>query len=238
MKRLDRTTPRGFFRPRFRPELGTLLVHSLGACLVAAGCGPDPGSGSAVGSARQPLPAPERMGPGEKASAFTLTGTDGIPFDSSSLAGKVWIASVFFANCPGPCFRENQSIAAILREIDDPSLMAVSLTCDPENDTPEALGRYAARFEADPARWKFLTGDMAVIKEIANKTFLLPAEVGVHSERGAIFDRQGRLRGSFHLLQEDRVEAMKKMLREVLAEESPRPAGERAEPAEGKGGAS
>jgi len=62
---------------------------------------------------------------------------------------------------------------------------------------------------------------------VANKTFLLPAEVGVHSERGVVFDRQGRLRGSFHLLQADRVELLKKLILEVLAESSPdAPAGE------------
>jgi cytochrome oxidase Cu insertion factor (SCO1/SenC/PrrC family) len=137
------------------------------------------------------------------------------------------LASVFFANCPGPCFRENQAIADLLKDIPDPDLVAVSLTCDPDNDTPDVLRRYADRFHADPARWKLLTGDMNVIREVANKTFLLPAEVGVHSERGVVFDRQGRLRGSFHLLQADRVELLKKLILEVLAESSPdAPAGE------------
>jgi cytochrome oxidase Cu insertion factor (SCO1/SenC/PrrC family) len=125
---------------------------------------------------------------------------------------------VFFANCPGPCFRENQAVADILKNIQDPDFMVVSVTCDPENDTPESLRRYADRFEADPARWKFLTGDMATIKQIANGTFLLPAEVGVHSERGVVFDRQGRLRGSYHLLQPDRVKLLEQLIRDVLAE--------------------
>jgi len=196
---------------------GLVLLPLL--LVLLAGCDRESGSAAVRPPKGMPLPAPERMAPGEPAKAFTLVGTDGEAFDSKSLEGKVWIGSVFFANCPGPCFRENQSISEILRELDDPSLVAVSLTCDPENDTPEALRRYADRFEADPARWKFLTGDMAVIKEVANKTFLLPAEVGIHSERGVVFDRQGRLRGSFHLLQADRVREMKKLLREVLAEE-------------------
>jgi cytochrome oxidase Cu insertion factor (SCO1/SenC/PrrC family) len=165
-----------------------------------------------------PLPAPERMPPGKVAASFKLTERSGKPFDSASLRGKVWLASVFFANCPGPCFRENQAVADILRNIPDPDFMAVSVTCDPENDTPESLRRYADRFEADPARWKFLTGDMATIKEIANGTFLLPAEVGVHSERGVVFDREGRLRGSYHLLQPDRVQLLEKLIRDVLAE--------------------
>jgi hypothetical protein len=138
----------------------------------------------------------------------------------SGIVGTVFgtMASVFFANCPGPCFRENQALADILRNIPDPDFMVVSVTCDPENDTPESLRRYADRFEADPARWKFLTGDMATIKEIANGTFLLPAEVGVHSERGVVFDREGRLRGSYHLLQPDRVQLLEKLIRDVLAE--------------------
>lgn len=168
-----------------------------------------------------PVPAPAVMEPGAEVLPFTLTAQDGEPFDSKSLAGKVWMGSVFFSNCPGPCFRENQAVAEILREIDDPDFMSISLTCDPDNDTPDVLRRYADRFEADPDRWKFLTGDFAVIKKLANESFLLPAEVGVHSERGVVFDRQGRLRGSYHLLQEDRVELLKKLIREVLAEEEP-----------------
>jgi cytochrome oxidase Cu insertion factor (SCO1/SenC/PrrC family) len=158
------------------------------------------------------------MQPGAVAADFTLTERDGFPFDSAALRGKVWLASVFFANCPGPCFRENQALADILRNIPDPDFMVVSVTCDPDNDTPDALRRYADRFQADPERWKFLTGDMASIKKIANETFLLPAEVGVHSERGVVFDRQGRLRGSYHLLQPDRVRLLEQLIRDVLAE--------------------
>jgi cytochrome oxidase Cu insertion factor (SCO1/SenC/PrrC family) len=158
------------------------------------------------------------MKPGAACMPFVLTAQDGSSFDSTSLAGKVWLASVFFSNCPGPCFRENQAVADILREIDDPDFVAVSITCDPDTDTPDVLRRYADRFEADPARWKFLTGDFALIKKLANESFLLPAEVGVHSERGVVFDRQGRLRGSYHLLQPDRVELLEKLIREVLAE--------------------
>jgi protein SCO1/2 len=149
---------------------------------------------------------------------FTLTDQTGKEFASADLAGKVWLGSIFFANCPGPCFRENQAVAEILKEIADPDFMAVSLTCDPVNDTPDVLARYAERFEADVARWKFLTGDMQTITAVGMKTFRLPVEVGVHSERGVVFDRQGRLRGGYHLLQADRVAQLKKLIRDVLAE--------------------
>ena len=151
---------------------------------------------------------------------FTLRDQTGAEFSSESLKGRVWMGAIFFANCPGPCFRENQAIADILREIDDPDFMVVSLTCDPANDTPEALATYAARFDADPKRWKFLTGDLKLIEQVGQKVFRLPVELGVHSERGVVFDRQGRLRGGYHLLQQDRVDLLMKLIREVLAEKS------------------
>ena len=219
-RRIGRRSERpatGHGQPRTVASTGLVLL----VLLTAVGCGMREQSvATTAPGARDeaPLPAAERMEPGAVAAPFTLTERSGKPFDSASLRGKVWLASVFFANCPGPCFRENQALADILRNIPDPDFMVVSVTCDPENDTPESLRRYADRFEADPVRWKFLTGEMATIKEIANGTFLLPAEVGVHSERGVVFDREGRLRGSYHLLQPDRVKLLEKLIRDVLAE--------------------
>lgn len=199
--------------------LAGLVFLAVG--LAAVGCGSEQRPTAPSDRADEPMAAAERQLPGAVADRFQLTDQQGEPFDSASLAGKVWMGSIFFSNCPGPCFRENQAIADILREIDDPEFVAVSLTCDPDNDTPEVLEHYAARFEADPDHWKFLTGDMEVIKRVGMETFKLPVEVGVHSERGVVFDRQGRMRGSYHLLQEDRVQRLKKLIRDVLAEESP-----------------
>lgn len=154
---------------------------------------------------------------------FTLRDQTGAEFSSAQLEGRVVLGAIFFANCPGPCFRENQAIADILRRIDDPDLVVVSLTCDPANDTPEALAAYAARFDADPRRWKFLTGDLAQIEQVGQKVFRLPVELGVHSERGVVFDRRGRLRGGYHLLDSDKVKLLEKLLREVLAEPTTAP---------------
>ena len=200
-----------------------VVVNSVWLCLLAllVGCGRPEGKGS------RPAPPPVVAGRVEidedapaniAGTPFRLTDQAGKEFSSADLAGKVWLGSIFFANCPGPCFRENQAVAEIVKEITDPDFVAVSLTCDPANDTPDVLRRYADRFEADAARWKFLTGDMQMISDVGLKTFRLPVEVGVHSERGVVFDRQGRLRGGYHLLQADKVQQLKKLIREVLAE--------------------
>jgi protein SCO1/2 len=205
-------------QPTWTAVLGLLLV-------VGAGCSKAPLAPAA--SSARPAPVAGKVEVDDAAAAalpnladvpFTLRDQTGAEFSSQALEGRVWMGAIFFANCPGPCFRENQVIADILREIDDPDFMVVSLTCDPANDTPEALAKYAERFEADPRRWKFLTGDLKLIEQVGQKTFRLPVELGVHSERGVVFDREGRLRGGYHLLQPDRVELLTKLIREVLAE--------------------
>jgi protein SCO1/2 len=191
-------------------------------CLLTlvAGCGRkgEQGGGTPAPAVVAGRVAVDADAPNIAGTPFKLTDQTGKEFSSADLVGKVWLGSIFFANCPGPCFRENQAVAEILKEIADPDFMAVSLTCDPANDTPEVLARYGERFEADAARWKFLTGDMQTITAVGMKTFRLPVEVGVHSERGVVFDRQGRLRGGYHLLQADRVAQLKKLIRDVLAE--------------------
>ncbi len=165
----------------------------------------------------KPEPDPETAQV-DAAAPFRFTDQDGATFSSDELAGKVWLGAIFFANCPGPCFRENQAIAQILREIDDPDFMVVSLTCDPANDTPEVLRRYAERFDADKARWKFLTGDLKEITRVGTQRFKLPVELGVHAEKGVVFDRGGKLRGGYSLTDPDRAKLLAELIREVLAE--------------------
>ncbi|MFM1905091.1 MAG: hypothetical protein RLZZ440_2991, partial [Planctomycetota bacterium] len=196
------------------------LVHPA-ACVLAltmAGCSSRPTV--VVG---KPEPDPETASAIDPLAPFTLTDQEGKPFSSEALAGKVWLGAIFFANCPGPCFRENQAIAQILREIDSPDFMVVSLTCDPANDTPEVLQRYADRFDADKARWKFLTGDLAEITRVGTQRFKLPVELGVHAEKGVVFDRQGNLRGGYSLTDPDRAKLLTELIREVLAESAEKP---------------
>src|SRR5262249_56654554 len=88
---------------------------------------------------------------------FELTSETGQPFDSKSLAGKVWVADLIYTTCPGPCPR----MSSLMREVQQassalPDVRLISFTVDPEHDTPEVLARYAARYQAQPDRWRFL----------------------------------------------------------------------------------
>jgi protein SCO1/2 len=104
-------------------------------------------------------------------------------------------------------------------------LRLVSITVDPERDTPEVLSRYAERYRADPARWLFLTGDKRAIYHLAKEGFRLgvvdpedqqaggllewlgPAPalathgskgLVIHSSRLVLVDRRARIR-AYHL---------------------------------------
>ena len=72
----------------------------------------------------------------------------------------------FFTRCTTICPRMGAPDAAVAARLDDPAyddVLFLSHTVDPEHDTPEVLKEYAGRLEADPKRWKFLTGAKADI---------------------------------------------------------------------------
>jgi cytochrome oxidase Cu insertion factor (SCO1/SenC/PrrC family) len=171
-----------------------------------------------VGPASPDLMARQPMSKRPPLSEFTLTDQSGRPFDSNSLRGKVWVASFFFTNCPAVCWRLNQALAAIQQTNPQSNVRYVSITCDPENDTPEALTKYAQHFHADPARWTFLTGDMGLIERVGQDFFQISVEKGAHTDRACVVDRKGQVRGRFRLTEPDQVEMLKKLLQVVEAE--------------------
>ena len=135
---------------------------------------------------------------GTRIGEFVLTERSGRPFDSASLKGHVWVASFFFATCPSVCVQQNKILAEFQAEYGKRGLKLVSITCDPQNDSPEALRAYAARFQAQPGTWFFLTGDLTYIRLIGRDAFQVPVAHQTHANRLLLVDRQGRLSGSFN----------------------------------------
>jgi protein SCO1/2 len=90
-----------------------------------------------------------------------------------------------------------------------PQVRLVSISADPEKDTPEVLRQYAAKFGAGE-NWLFLTGDKATIHELANKGFKLgvsedgtAAEPITHSTKLVLIDQAGMIRGFYEGIGED-----------------------------------
>ncbi len=102
---------------------------------------------------------------------FQLTDQDGRPFGSGDLAGRVWIASFIFTRCETVCPRITAQMARIqarTRNL-EPTLHLVSLSVDPEHDTPSRLAAYARAHHASPRMWTFVTGPADSVQATVEK---------------------------------------------------------------------
>ncbi len=139
---------------------------------------------------------------------FTLTDQTGAGFSSGALDKHVWIADFIFTNCPGPCPRMSSQMHEVQKALaGNDGIRFVSFTVDPARDTPVALTAYARHFEADPAKWYFLTGSTATLNHLSHDVFKLNSVDGTleHSTRFALVDRESRIRGFYASSGEDAV---------------------------------
>jgi len=145
---------------------------------------------------------------------FKFTTQDGSMLSKADLLGKVWVVDFFFTRCPGPCPVMSSRMAEISKELKKAKdVRLVSVSIDPENDTPAVLSAYAKRLNADPSRWSFLTGPKKEIDEFTTKGMLQvlatdPAGVPTHSTRFLVVDRQGRIRSARKLEEPELVQKL------------------------------
>ncbi len=156
---------------------------------------------------------------------ISLTQSNGKEFQFKSLRGHVWVASFFFTSCASACGKMNEQIAKLQQEFRDQDVRFVSITCDPETDTPEILKIYSESFQADADRWIFLTGDMKKITQIGTGSFKVPLAQKTHSTRLILVDRNGKVRDTFKALEPSHITRLKKQLAELLDEGKEPPAG-------------
>ncbi len=134
-----------------------------------------------------------------KAPDFSFTERSSKTLARQDLAGKPWIANFIFTSCAGQCplmslqMKKFQTLFG-----PETRFQFVSFTVDPERDTPEVLADYADRYEADKARWFFLTGPLAETNRVLKEFFLSPAEQpAMHSIRFILVDGGGQIRGFY-----------------------------------------
>jgi len=149
---------------------------------------------------------------------FALTDHLGRPFGRKDMLGRVWIANFIFTSCAEACPRLTQKVRRIqdrltLQEAGG-TIGLLSLSVDPERDTPARLKQYAETYGAKDPVWRFLTGPQAEIERTIVKGFRIAmAKVPlppddpkraheeafdiVHGEQLVLVDVQGRIRGYY-----------------------------------------
>lgn len=142
---------------------------------------------------------------------FELTDADGTPLSREDLDGSVWVASFIFTSCAGPCPHMTQHKAEIHEHWrGDDQVRFVSITVDPDRDTPEVMAGYADLFEADRSIWHFLTGPQDAIHSLAVEGFRLGSldDPVFHSTRFVLVDGEQRIRGYYDGLDFDALNAL------------------------------
>jgi cytochrome oxidase Cu insertion factor (SCO1/SenC/PrrC family) len=144
---------------------------------------------------------------------FTLTNQDGNVTTLADLTNRVWVADIIFTRCAGPC----PIITGYMKSLEDalPQTSAgrlVTLTTDPDFDTPSVMKRYGERFGADFSRWMFLTGTKAEIAALGSgslKLSAVPVPVAAQTNAADLFihttifvavDKHAQLRGIFETM--------------------------------------
>jgi len=142
---------------------------------------------------------------------FSLVDAAGAPYGSRELRGEVYVVSFFFTTCRSICPAIMSGMAKLRDGFDQRGIHGirlVSISVDPEHDTPEVLRRYAGQFHVDPARWVLLTGDPARVRALVVDGFKTPMDPAIapagsepmdiaHTGKIVLVDGSGGIRGYY-----------------------------------------
>jgi protein SCO1/2 len=146
--------------------------------------------------------------------SFTLTDQDGKPFGAQEVRGKIWVADFIFTSCSDACPRLTARMRSLQDRLDPAERIGLlSITVDPERDTPAKLAEYARLSGAHGALWKFVTGPQREVERtVVNGFHIAMGRVPVestdnalraqafeilHGDRLVLVDAKGRLRGYY-----------------------------------------
>ena len=149
-----------------------------------------------------------------KVPEFSLTNSFGKQFGSKDLEGKIYFASFMFTSCPTTCPGLIERIKVAQKRVKGlgQKVAILSISVDPDYDTPEILHKYARKNRANPYVWSFLTGSRGELKSLLIDGFKVPmgdkeaveGSVGrqkvslldiAHSEKLVLVDGEGMVRG-------------------------------------------
>lgn len=136
------------------------------------------------------------------APGFSLTDQQGKTITTANYKGKVYVLEFFFSTCPSICPIMNRNMIDIQNKFfGNPNFGLVSITINPEHDTPAVLLEHAKELGVKSSNWHFLTGDKSYIFDLSNKGFNLYAGQNPkiqggfeHSGLFALIDKKGNIR--------------------------------------------
>jgi protein SCO1/2 len=146
----------------------------------------------------------------KEAPDFVLRDAEGRPVSLADLRGKVVVLHFIYTNCPDVCPLHAERVAEIQAMVNQTPMRElvqfVTITTDPEHDTPEVMRTYGPAHGLDPVNWLFLTSgsDRAedTTRNLAERFGhrFIETENGyqIHGVVTHVIDPEGRWRANFH----------------------------------------
>lgn len=134
---------------------------------------------------------------------------------TKSIKDKIVLANFFFTSCPSICpLMRTELIDVAKAFLNEDSVLLISHSIDPKNDTIEVLKNYAETTEIPNSKWWFVNSSEANTKELASQfmTNFRPNEAGTdfyHSSYVALLDKNQRIRGFYNILIPEEVVRLK-----------------------------
>ena len=152
---------------------------------------------------------------------FEFTDSNGETITRDDMEGKVWVADFIFTTCTMACPIMTGNMNIIHKSFkDNNNVRIVSISVYPEYDTPDILKDYASRYNANTDRWHFLTGPEESVKKIIKTGFKIGdyEDIIFHSEKFALVDINGNIRGYYSGMKTDEISQLKKDINKLLRE--------------------
>ena len=159
---------------------------------------------------------------------FYFLNDDSVIVKSTEMEGKVWVVDFFFTTCPTICptmTKNMQKLNAATKDLHD-ELQFISISINPQHDTPSILKRYREHYKATASNWQFFTGKEAETHQLGIENFQIFAGRDEESEGGyahsgafTLVDKEGYVRGVYLGTDEKQVIQLEKDIRKLVKEE-------------------
>jgi len=155
--------------------------------------------------------------------SFEMKNQDGEKFNTAQFSGqKPFLVSFFFASCPSICKDLNKQVERLNEQLKKEDVAFVTISVDPERDTPEKLNEYAQGFGAESPRWTFLTGQQYKIKQVGEQMFRVEViDIENHTDNIMLVDKWGKFRDRFKWDDPYDMKRLVQAVKKVAAETEP-----------------
>ena len=158
-------------------------------------------------------------------SSMSFDDVEGKRWSEEALKGKVSVINFFFASCKNVCPAMNKRLRDRTKEfLNDTRFQILSVTVDPENDTPESLKEYAEHLGSNP-HWYFLRGPVKNVEKflVTGLGIGSPEDVTLHTTRLTLVDSKGQVRAYVSSSDSDEMDELAPRISSLLSELNAKP---------------